>query len=505
MTDVQDRFSAISGHIYLDGAFHKSAASNGLDVIDPATEAVIGQIPETTPAEIDQAVAQANAAQKGWWKLSALERAHALHHVADRMIEMKPLLAEALTREMGKPYKESVDEVDWSAHSIRYSAEIGRSDMGRVMGPATAGQFHYTLKLPLGTAALIMPFNYPMVLLAWEAGAALAAGNAVVAKPSEYTTLTTMLFAECFSPLPPGLFHIVSGGGAVGKALVEHDDTHVVAFTGSIPVGQSVAEACGRLMKPSLIETSGNDPFLVMPSAPLDLTARAAAFSAYMNCGQICVSAERFYVHDEIHDAFVEKLVEETGKIRIGNGLEAVDMGPMVSSKERDRYETLLRKATDEGARAATGGGRPSQFNRGWFVEPTVLVDCAPDMTLFHQESFGPVAPICRVKSFEEAIERANDSKYGLGANIYTTDLSEGIRAAEEIQAGMVWVNAPLLDNDAGPFGGTKMSGMGRQLGPEGLETFRTTKMVMIDPDCEPQDFWWFPYADAETYPGGNA
>ena len=502
MTDVQDRFSAISGHIYSDGAFQKSVSSAALDVIDPATEAVIGQIPETTSAEIDQAVAQANVAQKGWWKLAALERAHVLHHVADKMIELKPLLAEALTREMGKPYKEAVDEVDWSAHSIRYSAEIARSDMGRVMGPATAGQFHYTLKLPLGTAALIMPFNYPMVLLAWEAGAALAAGNAVIVKPSEYTTLTTMLFAECFSPLPKGLFHIVSGGGAVGKALVEHDDTHVVAFTGSIPVGQSVAETCGRLMKPSLIETSGNDPFLVMPSAPLELTARAAAFSAYMNCGQICVSAERFYVHEDIHDAFVEKLVEETRKIRIGNGLEAVDMGPMVSSKERDRYETLLKKATDEGARPAAGGGRPSQFNRGWFVEPTVLVDCTPDMTLFHQESFGPVAPVCRVKSFEEAVERANDSKYGLGANIYTTDLSEGIRAAEEIQAGMVWVNAPLLDNDAGPFGGTKMSGMGRQLGPEGIETFRTTKMIMIDPDCDAQDFWWFPYADAEMYGG---
>lgn len=505
MTETQDRFTALSGQIFLDGAHRRSGASDALDVIDPATEAVIGQIPETPAAEIDEAVGRANAAQKAWWKLAALERAHIMHHVADKMMAMKPLLAEALTREMGKPYKESADEVDWSAHSIRYSAEIGRSEMGRVMGPAVAGQFHYTLKLPLGVAALIMPFNYPMVLLAWEAGAALAAGNAVVVKPSEYTTLTTMLFAECFSPLPKGLFHVVSGGGDVGRALVEHDATHVVAFTGSVPVGQKVAEACGRLMKPSLIETSGNDPFLIMPSAPLDMTARAAAFSAYMNCGQICVSAERFYVHEEIHDAFVGKLVEETKKIRIGNGLDAVDMGPMVSSKERDRYEGMLRQAMEQGARPAAGGGRPSQFNRGWFVEPTVLVDCAPDMTLFHKESFGPVAPICRVKSFEEGVELANASKYGLGANIYTKDLSEGVRAAEELEAGMVWVNAPLLDNDAGPFGGTKMSGMGRQLGPEGLETFRSTKTVMIDPNCEAQDFWWFPYADAERYPGGDA
>lgn len=312
-----------------------------------------------------------------------------------------------------------------------------------------------------------------------------------------------MLFAEAFSPLPRGLFQVVSGGGDVGRALVEHKETHVVAFTGSVPVGQRVAETCGRLMKPSLIETSGNDPFLVMPSAPLDLTARAAAFSAFMNCGQICVSAERFYVHEDIHDAFVDKLVEETAKIRVGNGLERVDMGPMVSRKERDRYEAVIDKAVGEGARAVAGGGRPSQFNQGWFVEPTVLVDCTPDMALFHNESFGPVAPICRVKSFEEAIERANDSRYGLGANIYTRDLSEGVRAAEQIEAGMVWVNAPLLDNDAGPFGGTKLSGMGRQLGPEGIDTFRSTKTVMIDPDCQAQDFWWFPYDDREMFSGG--
>lgn len=178
MSDVQQRMKALSGHIYLDGGLVKSAAADGIDVIDPATEAVIGQIPETPAAEIDAAVEQANAAQKGWWRMSALERAHVLHEVADRMGELRAPLAEALTREMGKPYKESVDEVDWSIHSIRYSAEIGRNDMGRVMGPATAGQFHYTLKVPLGVAALIMPFNYPMVLLAWEAGAALAAGNA---------------------------------------------------------------------------------------------------------------------------------------------------------------------------------------------------------------------------------------------------------------------------------------------------------------------------------------
>jgi len=502
MTDVLARMKKLSGHNYVDSAFQASKATTQIPIIDPATEQVIAEIPETPAAELDDAIAVANAAQKKWWAGSGVDRAHAMHEVADAIHKMRPILAESLTREMGKPYKESLDEVDWCVHSLRYSAEIGRNDMGRVMGPATAGQFHYTLKQPLGVAAMIMPFNYPMVLLAWEAGAALAAGNAVVVKPSEYTSITTLLFAEAFSALPKGLFQIVCGGANVGKHLIEHDHTHVVAFTGSVPVGKIVSRTCGELMKPCLIETSGNDPFLVMPSAPLDLTARAAAFSAYMNCGQICVSAERFYVHEAIHDAFVEKLVEETKKIRLGNGLDKVDMGPMVSMKERDRYEALMKNAYAQGAKPAIGGGRPSDFNRGWFVEPTVLVDCTPDMSLFHNESFGPVAPICRVSSYEEGMALANASKYGLGANIYTTDLKEGIRAAEDFEAGMVWVNAPLLDNDAGPFGGTKMSGVGRQLGPEGIETFRKTKMVMIDPSCEAQDFWWFPYADAESYPG---
>jgi acyl-CoA reductase-like NAD-dependent aldehyde dehydrogenase len=501
---VLEKFSELSSKIYVDGTYRASAATTGISVIDPATENTLGEIPETTPAEMDEAVAKANAAQKAWNKLSPLDRSHALHEVANTIASMTEPLAEALTREMGKPYKESADEVHWSVHNIRFYAETGRGEIGKVIGSAVEGQFHYTLKQPLGTCVLILPFNYPMVLLAWEASAALAAGNAVIIKPSQYTSLTTLLFAEAFKALPEGLFQVVTGEAPAGKYLVEHPDTHMVAFTGSVPVGVGVAETCGRLMKRCLIENSGNDPFIIMPSAPMDITARAAAFSAYMNCGQICVSAERFFVHEKIHDEFVERLVDETKKVRVGNGLDRVDMGPIVSQKERDRYEAVLKKAKDEGAEAVIGGGRPSEFNKGWFVEPTVLVNCNDGMSIFNNESFGPVAPICKVSSYEEAMAKANESKYGLGANIYTADLSEGIRAAEDFQAGMVWVNAPLLDNDAGPFGGTKLSGMGRQLGAEGLETFRTTKTVMIDPDCQPQDFWWFPYADKEAYGGGG-
>jgi betaine-aldehyde dehydrogenase len=449
---VLTEFDHKSHTILLDGEFRRSEATESRDVIDPATENV------------------------------ALERSEIMHEVANDLLAMKPQLAEALTREMGKPYKESADEVDWSVSAIRYYAETGRTDIGRVMGPAVEGHLNYTLKLPLGVVVSIQPFNYPMTLLAWEGAAALACGNAVIAKPSEYTSITTLMFAEPFNRhLPPGLFQVLTGAGDAGRQLVEHPRTNMIAFTGSVPTGKAIAAKCGEMMKPTLIETSGNDPFIVMPSAPLDVVARGAAFSAYMNCGQICVSAERFFVHQDVHDEFVEKMTEEAKKIRIGNGLDKVEMGPMVAEKERSRYEGVLAHAQEQGAKVQLGGGRPDGLDKGWFVEPTILTDC-------------------KVESFDQALEYANNSNYGLGACLYTMDMRESIRASEELDGGMVWVNAPLLDNDAGPFGGTKMSGMGRQLGPEGLETFRKTKFVWLDPNCGTQDFWWFPYADDESY-----
>ena len=500
---VLKEFDQKSHVILLDGEFRRSEATESRDIIDPATENVIGGIAETTAGEVDDAVDAGHAAQKKWWRISALERAEVMHEIANDLLAMKAQLAEALTREMGKPYKESADEVDWSVSAIRYYAEIGRTDIGRVVGPAVAGHLNYTLKLPLGVVVSIQTFNYPMTLLAWEGAAALASGNAVIAKPSEYSSITTLLFAEAFNRhLPPGLFQVLTGAGDAGRQLVEHQRTNLIAFTGSVPTGRAIAAKCGEMMKPTLIETSGNDPFIVMPSAPIDVVARGAAFSAYMNCGQICVSAERFFVHEAVHDEFVEKLAEHARAIRIGNGLDKVEMGPMVSEKERTRYEGVLEHAQQQGARLVQGGGRPAGLeDRGWFVEPTILADCNPQMDIFNNESFGPVAPICKVDSFEQALDYANDSIYGLGACLYTMDMRESIRASEELDGGMVWINAPMLDNDAGPFGGTKMSGMGRQLGPEGLETFRKTKFVWLDPECSTQDFWWFPYADGEAYP----
>jgi acyl-CoA reductase-like NAD-dependent aldehyde dehydrogenase len=497
-----EELKRLSNKLFIHGDFRDSAATDGLDVIDPATEEVVGHMPIATGAEVEEAIAIANQSQKAWNKTNALSRAELMHKIAANMRESRSMLGEMLTREMGKPYKETTDEVDWSATAVDYYAEVARHDYGKVVGPAVDQQFHFTLKEPMGVVVIILPFNFPFCLLCWSAAAALATGNAVIIKPSENTALSTLKFMESFAPLPDGLIQCLPGGGDLGRQLVESTDTHMVAFTGSVPTGLIVARACADQFKPCLIEASGNDPFLVMPSASMDMAARGAAFAAYLNCGQVCTSAERFFIHQDIYDIFIEKFVSKTKALRIGNGLGKVDVGPMVSARERDRFEGILQRAIDQGATVACGGSRPTANNNGWFFEPTVLTGITPDMDIMNQESFGPSAPICKVSSLDEAIELANKSKFGLGSNIYTSDLNEAMRAVNEIETGMVWVNAPLLDNDAGPFGGRKMTGMGRQLGAEGLDTFRHTKLAMIDPGASDQDFWWFPYKDEEAFPG---
>lgn len=497
---AQDEFKRLTGHLFIDGAAVPSSSASRKPVIDPATEDRIGEVAEATAAEVDAAIDAANRAFKSWRSLNMLSRAELLHEAAAELRRIRPVVAEMLTREMGKPYKESFDEVSWSITAIDYYAEAARHENGKVVGPTVDGQLHFTLKEPLGVVAAIMPFNYPLVLLAWEAAAALAAGNAVIVKPSDLTSMTTLKFLEAFKCLPKGLFQCVTGVGGVGAQLVASPGVHGVAFTGGIETGKRVAVACAETFKRCLVEASGNDPFIVMPSAPFQSAVRGTAFAAFLNCGQVCTSAERIYVHNDIYDAFADALVAETRKLRIGNGLGKVDIGPMATQSERARYERILARARDQGAKVRIGGGRPAGFNRGWFVEPTVLTDVTPDMEILNDESFGPVAPLCRVKSVDEAIELANRSRYGLGANIYTGSLDEAMRAVNEIESGMVWVNAPLLDNAAGPFGGRKMSGTGRQLGSEGLDQFRHTKLAMIDPSASAQDFWWFPYADGESY-----
>lgn len=497
LVSAQTRMQTLCGTHYINGIYQPGKGPRHA-VINPATELPTGEFSDATPDEVEQAVACAGRAQKEWWAMSALERANALHQVASELEAMASSVGECLTREMGKPYRESTWEGGASASAFRYYAELARHDQGRISGPAIAGQLQMVIKEPLGTVVSIVPFNFPVLLFGWQAAASLAAGNAVIVKPSELTPLTLLMAMQAFAHLPVGLVQCLTGGAETGKQLVEHRDTHAVAFTGSVPAAQAVAQAAAKRFKPVLIEASGNDPFIVMPSAPIEVVAKGAVFAAFLNCGQVCTSAERFYVHETVYDKFVAALTREALALRVGSGLDKVEIGPMASKRERERVERILARAVEQGATVRCGNKRPAHLTKGWFFEPTVL-EVTHAMDIMHGECFGPIAPICRVRDLDEAIAFANDSEVGLGANIYTSNLDEAMRAVNEIESGIVWVNTPLNDNDCVPFGGRKLTGSGRELGGEGLEQFRRSKMVMIAPKAE-ADPEWFPYPDEDAF-----
>jgi acyl-CoA reductase-like NAD-dependent aldehyde dehydrogenase len=465
-------------------------------VTDPATLQTVGHIADTTADEMVEVLTRLNAAQKRWAALDAKTRAKHLHQLANR-IEAADMTACAITmtREMGKPYPEAIGEIANCAPIFRYYAEMARDEAGKVAGTTQAGSFQYARYEALGVSVHIMPFNFPILLMCWTLAASLAAGNACVVKPAEATTLSTLEFMGLFDGLPEDLIACLPGGAAVGEALVASPLTHAVAFTGSVRAAQTVAAEAARRMKPAVIEAGGSDPMIISATAPLDVAAAGAVTGAFHMSGQVCTSTERMYVVDAVHDAFVRAFVRETEGLRIGNGLGRVEIGPLVSEAARAKVIRLVDDAVAKGAKVACGGAIPQGLETGWFYAPTILTGCTPEMDLMHEEIFGPVVGIMRVRDFDEAIARANDSAFGLGASVFTTSLDEAMTAADRLQAGMVWVNNPLIDNDALPFGGWKASGLGRELGRMGLDTFRRSKMVIMDHRPVRQD-WWYPYPD---------
>lgn len=465
-------------------------------VIDPATLEVVGAIAAATPAEIDAALSAANAAQASWKRLAPAERAKRLHGVANA-IEAADLsrCAELMVREMGKPYPEAIGEIANCASVFRYYAEMARDEAGKIAGSTQAGSFQFARYEPYGTSVHIMPYNFPVLLMCWTVAASLAAGNACIVKPAEATTLSTLEYMKVFTSLPEGLVACLPGGAETGRALVESGRTHAVVFTGSVAAGKAVAVACAERLKPCVIEAGGSDPMIVTAHAPLEVAAAGSVTAAFHLSGQVCTSAERFFVVNSVHDRFVELFAEHTRALRIGNGMGKAEIGPLVSEAARAKVMRLVDDAVAHGATAVTGGRVPPAHNTGWFYEPTILTGVTPDMAICREECFGPVAAICRVTDFDEAIRLANDSPFGLGASVFTTDLAEAMEAAERLEAGMVWVNNPLIDNDALPFGGWKASGLGRELGRQGLDAFRRSKMVVMDHRPVIHD-WWYPYPD---------
>ncbi len=471
-----------------------------LVVENPATEGTVAEVGTASPEQVDTAIAAARAACGGWGALPAAERAELLHEVATGLRANSDELARVMTLEGGKPLIENSDEVGWTAAAFDYYAEMGRNFAGRVIPPIESSQLALILKQPIGVVGAIVPWNYPLLLLAWKLAPALAAGNAVVCKPSELTPISTLMLAPCLDHLPPGVVALLAGAGDVGERIVVDERVDCVAFTGSVATGKRIAARCAERIARINLELGGKDPFIVCAdvAADVEVAARGGAWAAYLNAGQVCTSAERFYVHESLFDDYVQAFVEHTRSLSVGDPLDAATaVGPMVSAAQRGKVAAQVDAAVAAGAELVVGGDAAGR-ERGHFYSPAVVVGAPADTDLLREETFGPVAPIVPVRSLDEAIELANGTRYGLGANVYTRDLASAVRCMRELRAGTVWINDPLTDNDAAPFGGFKQSGLGRELGQEGLEAFQETKHVHMETEIAAKS-WWYPYSPANA------
>lgn len=491
------QFDPHAGQIFRANNFIDPACGATREIVNPATLAIEGQIALVDAATAEEVAREAFQAHQKWKRIAPKTRAKHLHDIASR-IEQTDFhdVARLMTLEMGKPYPEAVGELYNVAPAFRYFAEMARDDAGKIAGTTQNGSFQFAVQEPLGVSVHIMPFNFPILLMVWTVAASLAAGNACIVKPAEATSLSTLKFMEHFaSLLPKGLVSCLTGGADTAQALIRSSDTHIVAFTGGVAAARAVNVACAERLKPCIIEAGGNDPMIISEHAPIDVAVAGSVTSAFHLSGQICTSSERFFVHEKIHDEFVGQFAEATQKLRIGNGMDISEIGPLVSEAARNKVAGLVERAVAQGARIVCGGRIPAHCNTGWFYEPTILSEVHPDMDIMRGEIFGPVAAICRVSGFSEALDLSNRSEFGLGACVFTTDLKEAMQASETLESGMVWVNNPLIDNDALPFGGWKNSGLGRELGRQGLDAFRQSKMVIIDHEPVISD-WWYPYSD---------
>jgi len=476
---------------------HWQEAKNGkiFSVENPFTEEIIAEVPNSSPIDVDNAVSVAMSAWKKWKLLGSLDMRDLLREVAVKSRAHDREIASIITAESGKPLIECLDEIEWVASIFEYYSEIGRDQRGRVVAPVTPRSMSMVVKEPYGVVGCVVPWNYPLLLMAWKVAPALAAGNTVVVKPSEITPLSILhwLKVAC-DHLPKGIINAITGYGETGAALVEHPDIRAVAFTGSVETGKKIAAMAAKQLKKTSLELGGNDPIIICDDVDIEIAAKGTAWGGLLNAGQVCTSLERVFVMESIAEAFTEAVVEETKHVRLGDPMEGqTDMGPMVSKAQLKKVEEKVKRAHTEGARLLFGGRRSKKFKKGYFYKPTVFDRVSSKMEMMNVETFGPIIPIQKVKNLDEAIELANNSQYGLGCNIYTNDMEKALTAADDIKAGSFWINDPLTDNEAAPFGGMKMSGGGRELGIEGLDEFRESKHILIDYQIRKKDYW-FPY-----------
>jgi acyl-CoA reductase-like NAD-dependent aldehyde dehydrogenase len=483
--------------ILINGAWVEALARTPRQISNPATLEPLGSAPECGAADVARAVAAAKSAQRAWWKVPGVEKARLLREIGARIRAREHALASLMVQETGKPLCEATDCIDWVAACFEYYGEVARSSYGNSVPPTAAHQLNFTIKEPFGVVAAIVPFNFPLLLMAWKVAPAIAAGNTVVCKPPHQNPLSNLMLAKVYDLLPPGVVNVVTGAAETGTALVEHPDVDLIAFTGSTAAGRRIAAAAGAQLKKVNLELGSIDPFIVFKDADLDVAVPGVAWARLLNAGQVCTSSKRIYVEAPIAAAFTERMHRYVAALTVGDPMRPeTDLGPLISQQAALQVEEQVARAVADGAHLRLGGRRfqPPGLG-GHFFQPTLLTEVRHGSIATREEIFGPVLAITTVADAEEAIRLANDSEYGLGASVYTKDLATAMQAMESIKAGTFWINDPLTDNDAAPFGGMRHSGIGRELGPEGLDAFREPKHVHLDWVMERKP-WFFPYRD---------
>ena len=467
---------------FIAGEWHPAASGLTTEIRNPADGEALGNVPNMGAAEARRAIDAAHAAMPAWAKKTAGERARVMRKWFDLMMANVDDLAIIMTAEQGKPLAESKGEIAYAASFIEWFAEEGKRLYGDVIPGHQPDKRILVLRQPVGVVTAITPWNFPAAMITRKAAPALAAGCPIVIKPAPQTPYSALAMAELASRagIPPGIFNVVTGDAiAIGGEFTGNDKVRKLSFTGSTAVGKLLMAQCARTVKKVALELGGNAPFLVLEDADLDAAVTGAIQSKYRNTGQTCVCANRFIVHSKIYDAFTQKLIAAVQKLRVGDGLKGeTDQGPLIDAKALAKVEAHIADAKAKGATVATGGQRHALG--GTFYEPTVLTNVTSKMVLAREETFGPVAPLFRVDSDEEAIRLANDTEFGLAAYVYTRDLARSWRVTEALEYGIVGLNTGLISTEVAPFGGIKESGTGREGSKYGILEFTELKYICV-------------------------
>ncbi|TBY56314.1 aldehyde dehydrogenase family protein [Rhizobium leguminosarum bv. viciae] len=490
--------------LYIDGQWVKPAKGGTCEVINPATEEVIHRIAAATAEDVDLAVKAARRAfdRDGWPKLTGARRAGYLRAIADGIRARQAEIARLEVLDNGKPFPEADWDVADAAGCFDFYAGLAEQLDNNPEEAIALPDARFTSKAvrePIGVAGAIIPWNYPLLMAAWKVAPALAAGCTVVLKPAELTSLTALELAAVADEagLPPGVLNIVTGAGSIaGQAIIDHRQVDKLAFTGSGPVGSKIMAAAARDIKRVSLELGGKSPFVVFEDADIDKAVEWIMFGIFWNQGQVCSATSRVLVQDTLYKRLLARLIEETNKIKIGNGLdEGVLLGPLVSKRQHEQVVAAIENAQQAGATVACGGVRPEGFDKGYYLQPTVLTDVPLDSAAWVEEIFGPVVCIRPFKSEEEAVELANGSRFGLAAAVMSKDDARAERVAAAFRAGIVWINCSQPTFTEAPWGGYKESGIGRELGRWGLDNYLETKQITRFTSEDP--WGWYIKAEA--------